>query len=262
MPSWRDALDILAVATLFYYLYRLIAETRALNLVRGLVIYLLVWFLANQLGLRSLSWLLGNAATLGVFALIVVFQPELRGALERVGRGRFQRESLAQEGLEALIHAVERLSARREGALIALEETTPLGDYAATGELLDARLSARLLESLFAIGEPLHDGGVVLRGQRVLAAGCVFPLSKNLQQNLGTRHRAALGLSEISDAVVIVVSEERGTIRIAQQGELSPPLQPAALRERLRHALGNPPPLLRQPLLRSIKDREGGRGKA
>jgi diadenylate cyclase len=257
MP-WRDALDILAVATLFYYLYRLIAETRALNLVRGLVIYLLVWFLATQLGLRSLAWLLGNAATLGAFALIVVFQPELRGALERIGRGRFQRESLAQEGLQALVQAVERLSARREGALIALEETTPLGDYAATGEVLDARLSARLLESLFAIGEPLHDGGVILRGQRVLAAGCVFPLSKNLQQNLGTRHRAALGLSEVSDAVVVVVSEERGTIRIAQGGELSSPLQPAQLRERLRHAVGSPS-VFQQPLLRRPVKEEGGR---
>ncbi|MGC8877472.1 diadenylate cyclase CdaA [Thermus sp.] len=232
MPfTWRDLLDILLVAVLFYYLYRLVAGTRALNLVRGVLVYLLVWFLASVLGLSTLAWLLGNAATLGAFALIVVFQPELRGFLERLGRAQGPRApSLA---LEELLLGLSCLAERRHGALIALERRTPLGEYAATGEVLEARLSARLLVTLFYPGTPLHDGGAILRGGRLFAAGCVFPLSE-AQVGLGTRHRAALGLSEVSDALVIVVSEETGAIRVAEGGRLSPPLSLEALRERLK----------------------------
>ncbi|WP_027891810.1 diadenylate cyclase CdaA [Calidithermus chliarophilus] len=260
MLTWRDALDILAVATVFYYLYVLIAESRALNLVRGLLVYLLVWFVASRMGLNSLAWLLGNAATLGVFALIVVFQPELRGALERIGRGRLQRQPLADAQLNELVRAVERLSALRYGALIAIERHTPLGEFAATGENIDARLSARLLESLFFNKTPLHDGGAILRGDRVLAAGCVFPLSEKQEKYLGTRHKAAIGLSEVSDALVIVVSEERGTLRLADGGRLSPPLQPVELRERIREGLQIATPTLadaRFRLWRPKEEREG-----
>jgi diadenylate cyclase len=232
--TWRDFLDILLVTALFYSLWRLIVGTRALNLVRGLLVYLLVWFLANLLGLATLSWILGNAATLGAFALIVVFQPELRGLLERLGRPQGPRAtSLA---LEELLLGVARLAERRYGALIALERRTPLGEYAATGEVLDARLSARLLVTLFYPGTPLHDGGAILREGRLLAAGCLFPLSE-AQVGLGTRHRAALGLSEVSDALVLVVSEETGSVRLAEGGRLSPPLSLEALRARLKEAL-------------------------
>jgi diadenylate cyclase len=232
--TWRDLLDILLVTALFYSLWRLIAGTRALNLVRGLLVYLLVWFLANLLGLATLSWILGNAATLGAFALIVVFQPELRGLLERLGRPQGPRAtSLA---LEELLLGVARLAERRYGALIALERRTPLGEYAATGEVLEARLSARLLVTLFYPGTPLHDGGAILREGRLLAAGCLFPLSE-AQVGLGTRHRAALGLSEVSDALVLVVSEETGSVRLAEGGRLSPPLSLEALRARLKEAL-------------------------
>jgi diadenylate cyclase len=232
--TWRDLLDILLVTALFYSLWRLIVGTRALNLVRGLLVYLLVWFLANLLGLATLSWILGNAATLGAFALIVVFQPELRGLLERLGRPQGPRvTSLA---LEELLLGVARLAERRYGALIALERRTPLGEYAATGEVLEARLSARLLVTLFYPGTPLHDGGAILREGRLLAAGCLFPLSE-AQVGLGTRHRAALGLSEVSDALVLVVSEETGSVRLAEGGRLSPPLSLEALRARLKEAL-------------------------
>jgi diadenylate cyclase len=232
--TWRDLLDILLVTALFYSLWRLIVGTRALNLVRGLLVYLLVWFLATLLGLATLSWILGNAATLGAFALIVVFQPELRGLLERLGRPQGPRAtSLA---LEELLLGVARLAERRYGALIALERRTPLGEYAATGEVLEARLSARLLVTLFYPGTPLHDGGAILREGRLLAAGCLFPLSE-AQVGLGTRHRAALGLSEVSDALVLVVSEETGSVRLAEGGRLSPPLSLEALRARLKEAL-------------------------
>ena len=232
--TWRDLLDILLVTALFYSLWRLIVGTRALNLVRGLLVYLLVWFLSTLLGLATLSWILGNAATLGAFALIVVFQPELRGLLERLGRPQGPRAtSLA---LEELLLGVARLAERRYGALIALERRTPLGEYAATGEVLEARLSARLLVTLFYPGTPLHDGGAILREGRLLAAGCLFPLSE-AQVGLGTRHRAALGLSEVSDALVLVVSEETGSVRLAEGGRLSPPLSLEALRARLKEAL-------------------------
>lgn len=229
--TWRDLLDIFLVTFLLYTLYRLMAGTRALNLVRGVLVYLLVWFLASLLGLSTLSWLLGNAATLGAFALIVVFQPELRAFLERLGRG--QRLSSGPLALEELLLGIARLSEKRRGALIALERRTPLGEYAVSGEILDARLSARLLETLFYPGTPLHDGGAILRGERLFAAGCVFPISES-QLGLGTRHRAALGLSEVSDALVIVVSEETGAIRVAEGGRLSSPLSLEALRERLK----------------------------
>ena len=237
--DWRDVLDILAVAVLFYYLYGLVAETRALNLIRGLIVYVLVWFIADKLGLRALAWLLGNAATLGVFALIVVFQPELRGLLEHLGRGRIGTGTATKEALEELVRGVERMAARRLGALIAIERRTPLGEYASTGEILDARLSARLLETIFTVGTPLHDGGVIIRWPRILAAACVFPLSSREDLiYLGTRHRAAVGLSEQTDAIVIVVSEERGTIRIAERGELSGNLTPSELREKLMEVFG------------------------
>lgn len=224
--TWRDALDVLLVALFFYSLWRLLSDTRTANLVRGLLVFLLVWFLSGLLGLRTLSWLLGNAATLGAFALVVVFQPELRGLLERLGRPQARQERWPYV---ELLRAVRRLSERRHGALIALERRTPLGDLAATGEVLEARLSSRLLETLFTPGTPLHDGGAILREGRILAAGCVFPLSEK-EVGLGTRHRAALGVSEVSDALVIVVSEERGTIRVAEGGRLSPPLDLEALR--------------------------------
>lgn len=237
MLTWRDALDILAVATVFYYLYRLFAETRAINVARGILVYVAVWFLATQLKLSSLAWLLGNAATLGVFALIVVFQPELRRALERIGRGGVRRSTLEEASLFELVRAVEQMSAKKLGSIIAIERRTPLGEYAATGEKMDARVSSRLLETLFAHGGPLHDGGVIVRGDHVLAAGCVFPLSAQAEKSLGTRHKAAMGLTELTDAVVVVVSEERGTIRLAESGKLSDPLEASVLAEKIRERL-------------------------
>ena len=235
--TWRDLLDIFLVGVLLYSLYRILAGTRALNLVRGVLIYLATWFLASLLGLSTLSWILGNAATLGAFALIVVFQPELRGLLERLGRGQgaLRPPPVALE-MEELLLGLRRLAERRHGALLALERRTPLGEYAASGEVLDARLSARLLETLFYPGTPLHDGGAIVREGRLFAAGCVFPLSE-VGMGRGTRHRAALGLSEVSDALVIVVSEETGAIRVAEGGRLSPPLSLEALRARLKEVV-------------------------
>lgn len=231
-----DLLDTLLVAFLLYQAYRLVDGTRTVNLVRGIAVFLLAWFAARELGLVSLSLLLGQVGTIGIFALVVLFQPELRAALERVGRPRLREEEGGGAALQEIARAMERLSERRTGALIAIERGTPLGEIAASGVALDARISAPFLEALFAPNAPLHDGGVVIQGGRVAAAGCLFPLqaSDGVYRRYGTRHRAALGLSEITDAVVLVVSEERGTMRIAQGGRLGPALSLGELREQLR----------------------------
>lgn len=231
----RDLLDILLVAVLLYQAYKLVVGTRAVNVVRGILVFAGVWVAAQVLGLATLSDLLGRAGTVGLFALVVLFQPELRAVLERVGRYR-GREEQAGAALQELARAMERLAERKTGALLAIERRTPLGEYAGTGVGLDARISAPFIEALFARNAPLHDGGVIIQGSRVVAAGCLFPLqqSDGTYRRYGTRHRAAIGLSELSDAVVLIVSEERGSMRIALGGRLGPDLNGTELREQLR----------------------------
>ena len=234
--SFRDVLDILLVTFLVYQGYLLVAGTRAVNVVRGIVVFAGVWVAALLLNLTTLSYLLGRAGTVGLFALVVLFQPELRAALERVGRPRSRDLSAGVAALQAVARSMERLAERRIGALIAIERRTPLGEYAETGVTLDAVVSVPFLEALFARNAPLHDGGVIIHGSRVVSAGCLFPLqsSDGTYRRYGTRHRAAIGLSEVTDAVVLVVSEERGSMRIALGGRLGPDLNGAELRDQLR----------------------------
>ncbi|HWG84719.1 MAG TPA: diadenylate cyclase CdaA [Deinococcales bacterium] len=238
-----DIIDILLVATLLYQGYKLVVGTRAVNLVRGLVIFALAWYAATRLGLATVSFILGNLATVGFFALVVVFQPELRSALERIGRSRVREVAPLATSVGEVARAVERLAERRVGALIAMERGTPLGEHARTGVAMDAVVSAPTLETIFARNTPLHDGGVVISQGRIIAANCLFPLQSipdGVYRRYGTRHRAALGLSDVSDALVVVVSEERGAVRVAQGGQLSPDLSPSELRERLREAFYEP----------------------
>ncbi len=232
----QDVLDIVVVAFLIYQAYLLVAGTRAVNVVRGILVFAGVWVAAQLLGLTTLSFLLGRAGTVGIFALLVLFQPELRAALERVGRPRGRDASASGAALQDLARAMERLAERKTGALIAIERRTPLGEYAETGVNIDALVSVPFLEALFARNAPLHDGGVILQGARVVAAGCLFPLqpADGTYRRYGTRHRAAIGLSELTDAVVLVVSEERGSMRIALAGRLGPDLNGTELREQLR----------------------------
>ncbi|WP_221090569.1 diadenylate cyclase CdaA [Deinococcus aquaedulcis] len=234
--SVRDILDIALVAFLIYQGYLLVAGTRAVNVVRGILVFAGVWVAAQLLNLTTLGYLLGRAGTVGIFALIVLFQPELRAALERVGRPRGAGAGAGGAALQDLARAMERLAERKTGALIAIERRTPLGEYAATGVPLDALVSVPFLEALFARNAPLHDGGVIVQGSRVIAAGCLFPLqsSDGTYRRYGTRHRAAIGLSELTDAVVLVVSEERGSMRLALGGRLGPDLNGTELREQLR----------------------------
>ena len=222
-----DVLDIVIVAYLVYKILGFIQETRAQQLVRGLVVLGIVFFLSDFLKLYPLNWLLRNFVTMGFFALIVLFQPELRRGLEQLGRrnivsGQFRSldKENAIEVVKEIVAAVDDFSATRTGALIVFERETMLNDIIETGTIVDARISVRLLGNLFYEGSPLHDGAVIIRGDRIHAASCVLPLTekKNIGRNLGTRHRAGLGVSEVSDALVIVVSEETGVISVAENG--------------------------------------------
>ena len=223
-----DLIDVVIVAVVLYKLYGMIKDTRAVTLLKGLLVILVAALLSNWLHLNALYWLLGKTLTVVTVALPVVFQPELRRALEHIGRGRlFTKQSRMDEEemknlFRELAKAAANLSKTRTGALIVMERETGLNDYMETGIRIDGLVSSELLLNCFIPNTPLHDGALILRGNRVMAAGCLLPLTErpDLDKELGTRHRAALGLSEQSDAVVIVVSEETGLISLAIGGGL------------------------------------------
>jgi diadenylate cyclase len=225
-----DVIDVAIVAYLIYKILGFIRETRALQLVKGLLILVLITVVSEQFNLYTLNWILKNTISLGVIALVIVFQPELRRALEYVGRSKFITPQFAQMDKErvktitaAIIKAVDFFSSNKVGALIIMERETVLNDIAESGTKINAEISTELLGNIFYEGAPLHDGATIVRGDRVYAAGCVLPLtqSKTLSKDLGTRHRAGIGITENSDAIAIIVSEETGIISIAVDGKLS-----------------------------------------
>lgn len=225
-----DVIDVAIVAFVIYKVLGFIRETRALQLVKGLLVLVLVTVLSDKFNLYTLNWILSNTLTLGVIALVIVFQPELRRALEYVGRSKFITPQFAQMDKErvktitaAIIKAVDYFSSNKVGALIIMERETVLEDIAETGTKINAEISTELLGNIFYEGAPLHDGATIVRGDRIYAAGCVLPLtqSKTLSKELGTRHRAGIGITENSDAISIIVSEETGIISIAVDGKLS-----------------------------------------
>lgn len=225
----RDVFDILIISALLYQSYKLLIGTRAWNVVRGVLALAALWFLAVQFGLEATAWLFNNIADVVILAVVILFQPELRSALERVGRGGRNR---ASEGdpVNEIMTAVRELATQRVGALIAIEQQTPLVEYGQGATLLNAPVSASLLQTIFDSKGPLHDGGVIVKNDSVRHAAAIFPLSdKNEGWSVkhGTRHRAALGLSEVTDALIIVVSEERGTVSVAQSGVLKSDIAPA-----------------------------------
>ena len=227
--EFTDVIDVIIVSFIAYYVIKYVRSTRAAQLVYGLAIVLGVYLFSDVLNLYTLNWLLKNLLSGGLIALVVVFQPELRRALEFLGRGKFTTRGFSFEkenfssNVDIIIRAVDYFAARKEGALIIVENETALQDVADTGTILDATLTEPLLENIFYKGSPLHDGAVILRGGRILAAGCVLPLTENpnLSKDLGTRHRAGIGITEVSDALVLIVSEETGIISMAQDGKLS-----------------------------------------
>ena len=229
---WQDVLDILIVAYVIYRIALLIRGTRTMQMVVGMLVVGGAFVGSQLLGLFTLNWLLNNFLGSLFVILVVIFQADIRRALTRVGTptflaGHVTVASVAQE----LVNTAAWLSARRVGALIVLEQEVGLNDYVETGRILDARLSPELLETIFMRGSPLHDGAVIVKGEHVLAGACLLPLSTNpnVSLALGTRHRAAIGITEDSDAAVIVVSEETGTISLARNGELQRGLSPEDL---------------------------------
>ena len=223
-----DVIDIVIVAYLLYTLLGFIKETRAQQLFRGILLIVAFFLVSEMFNLSLLNWLFTRLITVGLIAVVILFQPEIRRGLEQIGRrgvlsGQFR--DIGKEEMYATVHkivdAVDDFSSTQTGALMAIERETMLSDISETGVIIDAEISVRLLGNLFYEGSPLHDGAVIIRGDRVHAASCVLPLTerKDIGKNLGTRHRAALGLSEVSDAFVIVVSEETGAISVAQYGE-------------------------------------------
>ncbi len=226
-----DIADILIVAFLLYKLFDYIRQTRAMNLLKGIAVVLLLWALAEILDFTMVKFLISNLMTLGLIFLVIVFQPELRIALEKLGRGsKFIQDSLISsnkddsvEMIDEIVSAVSDLAKTKTGALMVLERETPLGDIVESGEKIYANVNSNLLKNLFFKNSPLHDGAVLIKGNTIIAAACILPLSNNanLSKDLGTRHRAAMGICERTDAVVIVVSEETGTISIASDAKLA-----------------------------------------
>jgi diadenylate cyclase len=243
-------LDIFLTALLIYGLFSLIRGTRAVRLVIGVSVLYGIYVLALALGLDLLSQIMQAGAVVGLFALVVVFQPELRRALERIGRvgslGRLMAAG-AHRSVERVAtivaHSASKLGAQRTGALIVFERETGLQDSAETGVMIDADLSLELLGTIFTPHSPLHDGAVILRGERVLAAAVVLPLSDTglYRERFGTRHRAALGITEQTDAVAVVVSEETGGIGLVERGRIVRNLDEDRLRAALIALLGNGP---------------------
>ena len=223
-----DVVDILIVAFLVYKIIEFIEDTGAGQLVKGLAIFAAIFFLSDVFNLNTLNWLIKSITTIGLLALLVVFQPELRRVLEYFGRSRkltlvSVEEQKAKEMIEEFVSALLDLSSTRTGALIVIERGTALTDRVKTGTVLDAEITAQLLGNIFYEGAPLHDGAVIIRGDKVHAAGCVLPLTDNkeLDKSLGTRHRAGIGVTEHSDAISLIVSEETGTISMAQDGKIT-----------------------------------------
>jgi diadenylate cyclase len=226
----NDIIDIALVAFVIYKVLGFIRESRAEQLVQGLLLLVVATWLSGQVHLYTMNWLLQSLLTVGILALIVVFQPELRRGLEQMGRSKIMKPSQfgklnkdkAMHITHEFVKAVEEFSAKKVGALIIIERQTSLSDICETGTYVDAEISANLLGNIFYEGAPLHDGAVIVRGDRIHAAGCVLPLTENmdLPSDLGTRHRAGIGITEKSDCITLIVSEETGIISIAKDGRL------------------------------------------
>jgi len=244
-----DAIDILLVTYLIYKLIMVLRGTRAIQLFKGIIVIVATWLLSTYFELRTLQWLMSQALNIGVLAILIIFQPELRRALEQLGRGKlFSRSNQAEEQVAVqvvgdIVKSVQYMAKRRIGALIVVEKETGLSDYVETGIAINGKVSSELLINIFIPNTPLHDGAVIVRQDLIMAAGCYLPLSENpmINKELGTRHRAGIGMSEVSDALSIIVSEETGQVSVAKNSELSRDLSEDQLREFLMLELQPPP---------------------
>ena len=224
-----SVLDIIVVAYIFYKGYMIIRETRAEQLLKGIILMVALIPISYLLNLEVLNFILNKTLTVGLLSVVIIFQPEIRKVLEHIGRTAFEEiNNIENEEdrniiVNEIVNAVEALAETKTGALLVIEQSTRLGEVLSSGTILDARITSNLLENIFVVNTPLHDGATIIRKDRILATGCVLPLTNNndINKKLGTRHRAALGLSELSDAIIIVVSEETGTISLAINGKLT-----------------------------------------
>lgn len=239
--TWRVLLDIGLVAFIYYNIIVLVRGTRAAAVLYGLVIVLVVYYLAEKLNLYTLNTLLGEFLTSLFLVVVILFKTDIRKALASVGTKRFWTKSnVRDDTLDQLTKAVMTMAHTSTGAIIVIEKNMPLGDIIERGIELDAKVNTELIETIFVTDTPLHDGAIIVRRDRIVAAACILPLSNKLrgQPMYGTRHRAALGISEGSDAITIVVSEERGEVSVAMNGRLTTSLDETRLRRVLKNALG------------------------
>lgn len=245
MKFLASAVDILLVWYVIYKLIMVIRGTKAVQLLKGIFVILLVRLVSEFFGLKTLSWIMQQAINWGVLAIIIIFQPELRRALEQLGRGKFFSRSSTPEDEEqekavnAIVKATDYMAKRRIGALISIERETGMSDYIETGIPLNSKISSELLINIFIPNTPLHDGAVIIQKNSVAAAACYLPLSESpfISKELGTRHRAALGISEVTDSVTVVVSEETGSISLTKNGELYRDLDAESFKEALSKEL-------------------------
>lgn len=238
---WQDLLDIIVVSYILYRIFLLMKGTRAVQLIRGMLLLAVAYLISKALGLNTITWLVSSTATMIFVAIPIVFQPELRRALALLGQGELFRNDLNAQSedperiMEELITSVRQLSARRIGALMVIERQTGLNEFIETGTPIGGYITAELITTIFFPNSPLHDGAVILRGDRIAAAGSLLPLSesyrKSGKRHFGTRHRAAIGLTETTDAIALVVSEETGAISVAVRGTLQRHLTERDLRE-------------------------------
>ena len=244
-----DIIDIAVIAYIIYNTIKFLRDSRAWQLVKGLIVLLAIYLFAVWFELATLKWLLAIVGESLLVVAVIIFQPELRRVLENVGRsnlrkiGKNQLIDSERENMEKCIgticKAVSNMHENKIGAIIVFERETPLGEIINTGTTVDALISDELIQNIFYPKSPLHDGGMVIRGDRIISAGCILPLTANrdLSSHLGTRHRAAIGMSEVSDAVVVVVSEETGIISVAHNGKIERRFNQISLREYLNEAL-------------------------
>ena len=256
MPKWEDFIDFSPVAALinivdvllvwfvFYKIITIIKGTKAVQLLKGIFVMIIVRVLTEFFGLNTLLWMMDQVLPFGFLAIIIIFQPELRRALEQLGRGRlFARTTMQEEEerdrlIEAFMKSVSYMAKRRIGALISIEKETGLSEYIETGTPMNSIITSELLINIFIPNTPLHDGAVIVQKNRIAAAGCYLPLSESafISKELGTRHRAAIGLSEVTDAVTVIVSEETGAVSITANGDIDRNLSMEEFEARLRKA--------------------------
>jgi diadenylate cyclase len=223
---WKPLLEIIILWTVIYHIMLFFEGTRAIQVLRGLVILTIAFLLFQKFNFQILDWLMTKLFGISVIAVLIIFHPEIRQGLARIGQRHLFAASLREEELEKILQdiaeAAENLAKEAKGALIVIEKNDPLASYVESGVTIDAKVSADLIQAIFTPNNPLHDGGLVIQHGRITAAGCLFPLTQNteLSRIYGTRHRAALGLSEETDAIIIVVSEERHDISVAYNGRL------------------------------------------